>query len=105
MRMDDLGWLYFLDRAGDTFRWKGENVSTLEVEIVLSRVLNGRDVVAYGVEVRTRLQMEKCLVTKKITTTTATTRSSFRPWCFTPAVFYPQEKNIFKKKNLMPCHC
>lgn len=48
---DDYGNLFFKDRTGDTFRWKGENVSTSEVEAVISNVVNYQDVVVYGVEV------------------------------------------------------
>uniref|UniRef100_A0A672J2P5 Arachidonate--CoA ligase n=1 Tax=Salarias fasciatus TaxID=181472 RepID=A0A672J2P5_SALFA len=49
--MDKFGHMYFKDRTGDTFRWKGENVSTTEVEGTLSRLLDMKDVVVYGVEV------------------------------------------------------
>uniref|UniRef100_A0A8D8QZL4 long-chain-fatty-acid--CoA ligase n=2 Tax=Cacopsylla melanoneura TaxID=428564 RepID=A0A8D8QZL4_9HEMI len=49
--MDKWGYLYFKDRTGDTFRWKGENVSTCEVEGVVSNVSQYRDCVVYGVEV------------------------------------------------------
>ena len=31
MRRDEQGYFYFVDRVGDTFRWKGENVATSEV--------------------------------------------------------------------------
>ena len=51
LRQDEEGFLYFCDRTGDTFRWKGENVSTAEVEDMISKTLQLRDVVVYGVEV------------------------------------------------------
>lgn len=51
LTMDEFGWMYFVDRMGDTFRWRGENVSTIEVEAVLSKVLHQQDAIVYGVEV------------------------------------------------------
>lgn len=51
LEMDEYGYMYFRDRTGDTFRWKGENVSTTEVEAVISNILNLSDAVVYGVEI------------------------------------------------------
>ena len=51
LEMDELGYLYFKDRTGDTFRWRGENVSTTEVEAVISNVAGLKDCAVYGVEV------------------------------------------------------
>lgn len=51
LTMDDYGYVYFKDRTGDTFRWRGENVSTMQVEAIISNILNLKDCVVYGVEV------------------------------------------------------
>ena len=51
MVKDAQGFVYFQDRIGDTFRWKGENVSTAEVEQRLADAPGVREVVAYGVPV------------------------------------------------------
>ena len=37
------------------FRWKGENVSTAEVEGIIMQILGLRDVVVYGVSVPGKL--------------------------------------------------
>lgn len=49
--LDKNGYVYFKDRTGDTFRWKGENVSTTEVESVINSIYKEADCVVYGVEI------------------------------------------------------
>ncbi len=41
----------FVDRLGDTFRWKGENVSTTEVELIVDGIEKISESIVYGVEI------------------------------------------------------
>ena len=51
LRYDEEGYFYFVDRIGDTFRWKSENVSTLEVAEVLAGFPGLQIANVYGVKV------------------------------------------------------
>jgi fatty-acyl-CoA synthase len=51
LRRDAEGYYYFVDRIGDTFRWKGENVATQEVADVLNGAPGVTESIVYGVEI------------------------------------------------------
>jgi len=51
MRKDEKGYFYFVDRAGDTFRWKGENVATSEVSEAICAFPGVREANVYGVSI------------------------------------------------------
>lgn len=44
-------WVSFVDRFGDTFRWKGENVSTMEVESIINAYPSIEISAVYGVSI------------------------------------------------------
>jgi fatty-acyl-CoA synthase len=51
MRTDEQGYFYFVDRLGDTFRWKGENVATSEVSEVICAFPGVKEANVYGVTI------------------------------------------------------
>ncbi|WP_448029497.1 long-chain-acyl-CoA synthetase [Bradyrhizobium liaoningense] len=51
MRIDDKGFFHFVDRIGDTFRWKGENVATSEVNDAVRDFTGVVDATTYGVAI------------------------------------------------------
>jgi fatty-acyl-CoA synthase len=51
MKRDRHGYFYFVDRIGDTFRWKGENVATSEVSEALGVIPGIDEANVYGVSV------------------------------------------------------
>lgn len=51
MRLDDKGFFHFVDRIGDTFRWKGENVATSEVNDAVRDFTGVVDATTYGVSI------------------------------------------------------
>jgi fatty-acyl-CoA synthase len=51
MRKDKNSYFYFVDRIGDTFRWKGENVSTTEIEEAVGQFDGVLETNVYGVTV------------------------------------------------------
>jgi fatty-acyl-CoA synthase len=51
MRRDEQGFFYFVDRIGDTFRWKGENVATGEVSEAICAYHGIKHANVYGVTI------------------------------------------------------
>jgi fatty-acyl-CoA synthase len=51
MRKDEQGYFYFVDRIGDTFRWKGENVAACEVAEAICAFPGVKHANVYGVTV------------------------------------------------------
>ncbi|XP_022110798.1 very long-chain acyl-CoA synthetase-like [Acanthaster planci] len=51
MMIDSKNYVFFKDRLGDTFRWKGENVASSEVAAILTDLPNIKEAIVYGVRI------------------------------------------------------
>jgi fatty-acyl-CoA synthase len=51
MRWDESGFYFFVDRIGDTFRWRGENVATSEVAAAITSFPGIIDANVYGLAI------------------------------------------------------
>src|ERR1700680_1169101 len=51
MKLDEAGFFHFVDRVGDTFRWKGENVATSEVNEAVLDCPGVVEAAIYGVAI------------------------------------------------------
>jgi fatty-acyl-CoA synthase len=51
LSQDEQGFFYFVDRIGDTFRWKGENVATSDVADAICAFPGIKDAAVYGVAI------------------------------------------------------
>mmetsp|Transcript_61119 Transcript_61119/g.199828 ORF Transcript_61119/g.199828 Transcript_61119/m.199828 type:complete len:635 (+) Transcript_61119:115-2019(+) len=59
---DSAGYFYFIDRIGDTFRWKGENCSTMEISEIVSAFPGVTEANVYGVKVPGSADGRACMV-------------------------------------------
>ncbi|XP_030583116.1 very long-chain acyl-CoA synthetase-like [Archocentrus centrarchus] len=66
LRTDEDDFIYFSDRVGDTFRWKGENVATAEVADILALADCIKEVSAYGVKVPGLTNLSTSAMFKKL---------------------------------------
>eukprot|EP00924_Labyrinthula_sp_SR-Ha-C_P002244 snap_masked-scaffold_19-processed-gene-5.23-mRNA-1 protein AED:0.01 eAED:0.01 QI:0/-1/0/1/-1/1/1/0/595 len=55
MVQDKYGYFKFIDRIGDTFRWKGENCSTTEVTEIIGNIKGIEEVNVYGIQIPNNL--------------------------------------------------
>ena len=96
MRKDANGYFFFADRIGDTFRWKGENVSTTEVTEAINTFPGIKDANVYGVGVpgnEGRAGMAAIVCDKRMRPAAAL-RASLRPpagLCAAGLPAHPQE--------------
>ncbi|KAI8814851.1 hypothetical protein BJ742DRAFT_192100 [Cladochytrium replicatum] len=73
LKADEVGFFYFVDRAGDSYRWKGENVSTNEVQAVISAFPGIVEANVYGIRIPNsdgRAGMASIVLSPAVTTST-----------------------------------